>query len=153
MTRAIRSRATRCNTATGRHLAALSPRITPCSGVSTLDSIQCHSISQCNAHAAAYRCVSPVKRPPFPAGASRVKCPTCNRSVHQGTRARARANMGTSVNRFYTQISFFSYTLSLIHGRARAAPISFRKPLSGAIVNARTSRLQPLPLISARTRR
>jgi len=37
---------------------------------STLDSIQCHSISQCNAHAAAYRRVSSVKRPLFPAALS-----------------------------------------------------------------------------------
>lgn len=67
MTRAIRSRAARCNTATGRHLAASPPRNPLRSGMSTLDSIQCHSISQCNAHAAAYRCVSLVKRSALPA--------------------------------------------------------------------------------------
>lgn len=109
MTRAIRSRAARCNTATGRHLPVFplrDPR-NP-AAASTLDSIQCHSISQCNAHAAAYRRVSPVKRLLFPAGASRVKCTACNRSVHQGKRERAHADSDmASVSRFYTQISFF----------------------------------------------
>jgi len=86
------------------------PRATPRSGVSTLDSIQCHSISQCNAHAAAYRCVSSVKRPPFPAGASRVKCPACNRSVHQGAREYGHVGEPLLYTDFIFQLHFVAYS-------------------------------------------
>lgn len=106
---------------------SLLPPLAPAAS-STLDSIQCHSISQCNAHAAAYRRVSSVKRPLFPAGATRVKCPTCNRSVHQGF---AR-EYGTSVSRAFIHGFHFSVTLlSLIHWTSPpGADFVFWKPLS-----------------------
>lgn len=103
----------RCNAATGRHLAVSLP-------TSTLDSIQCHSISQCNAHAAAYRCtafrnettavstgtsllsVPHVIGPPRPDRLS---------TVHQDITRIWHASYA------FTQILFFSYTSLFIHSR------------------------------------
>lgn len=116
---------------------------------STLDSIQCHSISQCNAHAAAYRRVSSVKRPLFPADASRVKCPTCNRSVHQGF---ARANMA---RRWAAFIHGFHFSVTLcrlfMDGSARRRS-RFENRCPSTRFNVAFDYLQPLPLISGRER-
>lgn len=65
----------RCNAATGRHLPVSLP-------TSTLDSIQCHSISQCNAHAAAYRCTAfRNETTAVSTGTSLLSVPPCNRSA------------------------------------------------------------------------
>lgn len=99
----------------------------PRSSTSTLDSIQCHSISQCNAHAAAYRCTgSRNETTAVSTGTSLLSVPplACNRSssdrmlptVHQditGNMARARNSCPAA----FTQILFFSYTSLFIHRR------------------------------------
>lgn len=124
MTRTIWSRAARCNTATGRHLAASTPAQPLGSGVSTLDSIQCHSISQCNAHAAAY----PVRfAGEMPAVSNRRGAALPALSVPRVTgasikaRARPRARIYRHVGEplLYTDFIFQLHFVARIHEPAR----------------------------------
>lgn len=100
---AARSTMQYCN----RQAFASLPFLAPLPSSTPHDSIQCHSISQCNAHAAAYRRVSPGYSRP---GVSRAL------SVPRVTGASIKAReYGTSVSRFYIHRFHFSVTLCRLY--------------------------------------
>lgn len=122
-TRGFDGRPGRCNAATGRHLPVSLP--TP-----TLDSIQCHSISQCNAHAAAYRCTAfrnetaavstgtSLLSVPLVTGPAAIALSPSSIKISREYGTRAPLSLAQRRAAF-TQILFFSYTSLFIHGRPR----------------------------------